>query len=129
LLVQLAVQHLWVSSLHWSLLPWERHSWELLMFLLVPPADSSPGWGLAASARLCHCYFLPDSTKLDFWCIREVFVSGSSCHCLLTCELNCWFPDNTDHRWELLQGTFLNRFTSPVSFLFHYLWVMGYKGG
>ena len=28
--------------------------------------------------------------------ICEMFVSGLSCRCLLTCELNCWFPDNTD---------------------------------
>jgi hypothetical protein len=33
-------------------------------------------------------------------------------------------------RRELLLRTFLNRFTSPVSFLFYYLWwVVGYKGG
>ena len=29
------------------------------------------------------------TTKLDCWCVCEVFVSGSSCHCLLTCEMNC----------------------------------------
>jgi hypothetical protein len=40
LLVQRAVQSLWVSSLHWSTLSWERKL--LLVFLLVPPADSDP---------------------------------------------------------------------------------------
>ena len=38
---------------------------------------------LSVSARECHhfhvCY--PDSTELDCWYIREVFVSGSSCCC------------------------------------------------
>jgi len=39
------------------LFPWEKHSWELLVFLLVPPAVSSRGWGLAVSARSCRpCY-------------------------------------------------------------------------
>jgi hypothetical protein len=38
----------------------------------------------------------PNSTALDCWCVHEVFESGSSCLCLLACELNCRFPDNTD---------------------------------
>ena len=53
---QLAVKHLWVSYLRWSLLPRERHSREhLLVSLWVLPADLSQGWGLAVSARSCHC--------------------------------------------------------------------------
>ena len=41
LLVELAVKHLLVLSLHWSSLCWDRHSWEPLTFLViqVPPAD------------------------------------------------------------------------------------------
>jgi hypothetical protein len=81
LLTQLAVQCLWISSLCWSTLPWERHSKELLVTLLVPPADSSQGWSLAVSARLCHCCCWPDTIELDCWCICEVFASGASCHC------------------------------------------------
>jgi len=39
---------------------------------------------------------------------------------LLTCELNCWFPNNVDRIY--FKEPFLNRSTSPVSFLFLYLW-------
>ena len=72
LLVQLAVQHLWVSCLHWSSLPRESQSLELLLVSLqAPPADTSWGWALAVSARSRsrhHCCY-PDSTELDYWCI------------------------------------------------------------
>jgi hypothetical protein len=37
---------------------------------------------------------------------------------LLTCELNYGFPDNT--HGSCLKEPFLNRSTSPISFLFHY---------
>ena len=51
----------------------------------------------------------------------------SSCSCLLTCKKNCLI--SRQHKWELLQRPFLNRYTCLVSFLFHYLWwVVGYKG-
>ena len=59
-----------------------------------------------------------------------MFVSRSSCHCLLPCELKCRFPNNTNGSFskEPLQVHY--RSTSPVSFLFHYLWwVVVYKGG
>jgi hypothetical protein len=61
LLIELDVQCLWASSLHWSLLPWEKHnqnfSWSLLVpagpscWLMLTHADSCWGWGLAVSAR------------------------------------------------------------------------------
>jgi hypothetical protein len=55
LLIELAVQNLWVSNLDWSSLRWKRHSEEfLLMLFLVSPADSYLGWGLALSATSCH---------------------------------------------------------------------------
>jgi hypothetical protein len=48
-------------------------------------------------------------------------------HCLLTCELNCLI--SRQHRWELIQRTFLNRSTSTSSFLFPLLLVGdGLKG-
>jgi hypothetical protein len=82
LLVEVAVQHLWVSGLCWSSPPWEAQlRIPLVCFLLIPPADFRLGWGLAVSARLCHHCCYPRSTKLDCWCIHEVFVSGWSCCC------------------------------------------------
>jgi hypothetical protein len=41
----------------------------------------------------------------------------------VSCELNCWYPDNTD--WNCSKELFLNRSTSPFAlstFPFHYLW-------
>ena len=79
-----------VSSLCWSSLPWERHSWELLLFLLVPPAEA---W-LSLLGPVTTVANL--TTELDCWCICEVFARESSCRCLLTCELNCWYSYSTD---------------------------------
>jgi hypothetical protein len=131
LLIGLAAKHLWVSCmlvsrLHWSLLHWEE---QLKTFPGVPVVPVLPFVLTRAEAeawlsllgrvplmiRVCY----PHSTKEDCWYICEVFASGSRCH--------CW-PQWTEllisrqHRQELLQRTFLNRSTSPVSFLFHYLW-------
>jgi hypothetical protein len=42
----------------------------------------------------------------------------------LLLHANMWteLPISRQHRWELRQRTFLNRFTIPVSYLSHYLW-------
>jgi hypothetical protein len=74
----LAYLNCWSSifdALH-SLLGGDRHSWELLLTSLlvrIPPA-----WLFLLGRATC-CY--PDTNELNCWCIREVFVSGSSCHC------------------------------------------------
>jgi hypothetical protein len=49
--------------------------------------------------------------------IHKVFASGSSYHCWCV----NWLLISWHHRWDLLQRTFLNRPTSPIFFLFHYL--------
>ena len=56
----------------------ENFSWHSS---LVPPADSSWGWGLAVSARSHHHCCYPYSTEQDCWHIREVFASGLSFLC------------------------------------------------
>lgn len=86
------------------------------------------GRGLAIPARLCHCCCYPDTTTdLDCWCSLDMFASGWSCHCW---PVN-WTADFlTVHTGVAPKNHFLNRSTSPTSFLFHYLWwVVGYKGG
>jgi hypothetical protein len=55
----------------------------------VSVSPSWPGWLLG------HVTAVANLTLLN-WCICEVFASRPSCDCLLTCELNCRFPDNTD---------------------------------
>jgi hypothetical protein len=87
LLIELDVQCLLVSHLHWSSLHWEKHSWELLLaFLLVPLADLYWGWGLAVFARLCHsCWFMVAISILLNWtagvAVKGLQVFGSSCPC------------------------------------------------
>jgi hypothetical protein len=68
LLVQLAMQRLWVSHIHWSLLPWERHNWELLLASLrIPSADSNWGWSLPVSAKSCYLCCWPDISMKCLW--------------------------------------------------------------
>lgn len=59
LLVDLAVRCLLVSRLWWSSLSWQRHCWELPLFLVIriPPVDSCWFfWGLDVPTRSCHCF-------------------------------------------------------------------------
>lgn len=114
LMVQLAVQCLWVSSLCWSSLPWERHSWELLLaFLLVPPAESCQGWGLAISARSCLCcwFLFVILTPLNW-------TGGASMKCLWVdwaATTNLWteLPISRQHRQELLKNKQTNKQKPP----------------
>lgn len=100
----------WLAYLRFT----ERHSWELL----VLPADLC--WGLAIPARLYHCCCYPDTTTdLNCWCSLDMFESGWSCHCW---PVN-WTADFlTVHSGVAPKNHFLNRSTSPISLLFHYLW-------
>lgn len=126
LLVLLAVQHLLVSHLCWYLLPWVRHSRELLpVFFLVPPDDLSQGWGEAWLTLLGHAT-TADSCLLTWLSWTGLLVYPWSVYELIKLLLhaNMWteLPISRQHRWELRQRTFLNRFTIPVSYLSHYLW-------
>lgn len=68
--------------------------------LHFPERDSENFWGSSWSLlltgaeaeawlSLLGCVIaIANWTELDCWCIRDVFVSGSSCRLLLTCELN-----------------------------------------
>jgi hypothetical protein len=116
-LIELAVQRLWVSSLPWSSLPWERHNRELLLaFLLGPPADVSWGWGLAFSARQCHCcWFVFAIQTLLNW-TAGVFVKSLPVGQAAAVDLWTELPISRQHRWELVQRTFLNRSSSPYPF-------------
>jgi hypothetical protein len=84
------------SSQIFSSLPWERHRWEVLLVfllaLLLTQAEAEAWLSLLG----CVTTVANPNSKLDCWCISKVFVNGSSCRCLLTCEPNCQFPDNTD---------------------------------
>jgi hypothetical protein len=117
LLIELAVQRLWVLCLCWYSLLWERCSWKLLVSLWVPPADLCQGRDLAVSVRPCHCcwFVLAIPTLLNWTAgvsVKCLWVDGAAAADLWT-EL----PISRQHRQELLQRTFLNRSTSPVSFL------------
>jgi hypothetical protein len=124
LLIELAVQCLLVSHLPWYLLSWEHLSGELLLASLwVFPAEA---WlSLLGSA-------ITADSSLLFWLYwTRLLVYPESVLewielMVLTCELNCWFPDNTDGSCS--KEPFLNRSISPVSFLLYCLcWVVGYK--
>ena len=69
----------------------ENFSWGSCWFLLLTGAEAEAWLSLLGHVTTVA----KDSTELDCWYIREMFVSGSSC-CLLTYKLNCQFPDNTD---------------------------------
>ena len=117
LLIELAVQCLWDSSLLWSSIPWERHSRELLLVSLwVPPADSSQAeaWlsllGTSTTADSCLlAQFYWAGLLVYLWS----FASGLTCCCcfLWTELLISW-----QCRWDLFQRTFLNRSTSLYPF-------------
>ena len=68
-----------------------RTSGLLLWFLLLTQAEAEAWLSLLGSAAASAIPTLLKWTAGVF-----VFVSGLSCRYLLTCELNCQFPDNTD---------------------------------
>ena len=94
LLIELAIQCLWVSCLHWSSLPWEKISWHScwLWSLLLTGAEAEAWLSLLGSADSCLLSGL-------YW-TRLLVYPWSVCEWIellpLTCELNCKFPDNTD---------------------------------
>jgi hypothetical protein len=97
--------------------PEKRHSWEPFQASLwIPPADSCQDWGLAVSARLCHCCWIMFAIQtLPNW------TAGVSMKCLpvdWAASVNLWteLPISRQHRREWLQRTFLNRSTSTVFF-------------
>lgn len=101
-----------VLNLHWSSLPWERHSRELV-FLLVPPADLCWGWVWLSLLGLITAVAI---LTLSNW------TAGLSVKCLpvdqaATADLWTELPVSRQHKQELLQRTFLTRSTSPLSFL------------
>ena len=86
--IQLAVQCFLASILHWSLLPWKRHSRELF-----PGVSAGPGPSCWLMLRLrpgCLCNVVPlllilvcypDSTEPDCLGIHDKSASGLICHC------------------------------------------------
>jgi hypothetical protein len=95
---------LWVSHLCWSLLPWERHSQELLLVSLWLDLRLSAG---------CLCYVM--SLLLLTWLY---WTAGVSVKCLWADQAvaaNLWTeqPISRQYRWEFFQRTFLNRSIPP----------------
>jgi hypothetical protein len=112
LLIDLAVQRLWVSCL-----PWERHSELLLAFLwsLLMNSAEAECW-----VGYCCWFLFAILTPLNW--TAGVYVTCLQMDPAVAANLWTELPISRQHRWVLLQRTFLNRSTSPVSFLFHYLW-------
>lgn len=83
---------------------WERHSGELLVFLVlavVPPTDLCWfGWDLAVSARLCYCCWLVFAVLTLLNCIAGV---SPWTELLISWQL----------RWDLLQGTISKQLHFP----------------
>ena len=133
LLIEVVVQVLLVSSLHLFPVHWKRatsknfswHSCESLLLILAKGETLLSLLGSTTTADTCLLSWL-------YWTGLLVYL-WSVCEWIkLPLPANLWTEllISRQHRWELLQRTFLNRSTSPISFLFHYLWwVMGYKEG
>lgn len=73
---------------------------------------------LAVSARPYHCCCYPDSIKLDCWFIREVFTSGSSCHCW---PVN-WTASFQTAQTRVAPKNLSNQVHFPLILSSHYLW-------
>ena len=94
----------------------ENFSWHLLA--LIPSVDLCGGWALAVSARQCHCcWFVFAIQTLLNW------THGVSVKCLrvdgaAAADLWTELPISWQHRWELLQRTFLFFFFLNFLFIF-----------
>ena len=116
--IELPVQCLLISRLLRSSLHWESHSQKLFLeFLLalIPPADLCPGWGLAVSARYCHCsrflFTILTGLLVYLWSVCEWIKL-----LLIRVTWNSQFPDNT--HGSCSKEPFLNRSTFPPYSLF-----------
>ena len=116
--------HFLVSCLCWHSLWSERYRYELpLLFLLALVLPN--GWVMEiwpSPDSSCHV-MTPPLVNQHFWTGLLVY-PWSICEWIelisLTWELNYWFPDNTDGIFS--KEPYLNRSTSHVSLLSHYLW-------
>jgi hypothetical protein len=129
LLVLLAMQCLLVLHLSWSSFHRsENFSWSSYWFLLLTPAKAVAWLSLLGSATTADLYLLSGIYQIGLlMCLWSV------CKYIeLPAHANLWTKllISRQHRWELLQRTFLKRSISPISFLFYYLWwVVCYKEG
>jgi hypothetical protein len=117
LLIELAVQCLWVFP---DLCFPEKgtastFSWHHFLSLLVTWTKTEARLPLLSSVSAVANLTLPNWTAcLSVKCLQVDWAVAAK----LWTELLI----SRQHRWELLQRTFLNRSTSPILFLSHYLW-------
>jgi hypothetical protein len=114
----LAVQCLWVSSLQWSFLPWERHSWELLVSFWFPLADLR----LRPGCLCCLCWVMsPLLLTWLYWTGLLVYLETVCEWIELPLPTNLWTELLISSQMGVVPKNLSKQVHCPVSFLFYYI--------